>query len=637
MTEVNSFLTNEDSESIRDRYQKVVSVLSAHQIAMWEYDISTGKCSFDDAYFRVLGLDQVGIVYSDMDDFARYIHPDDLDGYRAAFSAMLNSETKTSKIRVRCIDRQGHIVWLEDNFFSYTTDQAGGAAKLVAYTANMTSQYEKEMKIRQLEERNRKVIEALPEFIFIFDENFFITDVLMSESTQLLHRTDELIGGDARTFYSPEVSDLFIRNIRQCLKDGQLKEIEYYLDMDKRYYYQARIAPFEDNKVLALIHDIGDRVQWSEELLAAKHRAEEADRMKSIFLANMSHEIRTPLNAIVGFSELISQNETPEDNEEYIDIIRQNSNLLLQLVGDVLDLSRIESGKSEMHFEQVRIAEWLEEMAKVHRLKMNEGVEMKTVVPEEEIWAYTDRNRMTQVVFNFLSNAVKNTQIGSITLGVHQKGEWLEVFVADTGCGIPEDKLPLIFTRFEKLNDFVQGTGLGLSICQSIAERLGGRIEVKSKVGEGSTFSFYLPYRPIIPGKDLQSSVSTLQEGVVHRSGKRKTILVAEDVEANFMLVTALLKNEYTILRAVNGEEAVSRFMRDDPDLILMDIKMPVMNGIEATEKIRAISSTIPIIGVTAHAFYSEQQRALDAGCNAIVSKPYSLDDLKRTVDEYLM
>ena len=189
----------------------------------------------------------------------------------------------------------------------------------------------------------------------------------MSSDTILLHPVEQLRGADGRTIYSPEVSDLFLRNIRQCLEDGELKEIEYPLDVDncERHYFQARIAPFEDNKVMALIHDIGDRVQRSNELIEAKQRAEEADRMKSVFLANMSHEIRTPLNAIVGFSEIIALTEDEVEKAEYLNIIQKNSNLLLQLINDILDLSRIESGKSEMNFQLVEMTGLIDEVEKV--------------------------------------------------------------------------------------------------------------------------------------------------------------------------------------------------------------------------------------------------------------------------------
>ena len=626
---------DENTELLKEKLLKVNSVLAAHQIALWEININTLECTFTQEYFESLGLDKVGIRYQNLEEFCSFVHPDDkhlvsLEG----FQKKLDGFDESNVLRVRCVGAHGEIVWLEDHLLSVEKDKSGNPERLLCYTVNVTGQCEREAHISRVEERNRKIIQALPEFIFILDQDFFITDVLMSSDTILLHPVEQLRGADGRTIYSPEVSDLFLRNIRQCLEDGELKEIEYPLDVDdcERHYFQARIAPFEDNKVMALIHDIGDRVQRSNELIEAKQRAEEADRMKSVFLANMSHEIRTPLNAIVGFSEIIALTEDEVEKAEYLNIIQKNSNLLLQLINDILDLSRIESGKSEMNFQLVEMTGLIDEVEKVHRLKMKTGIRLNVIRPDEEIWIMVDRNRITQVLFNFLSNAIKNTETGSITLGLKQEGDWLKLFVSDTGCGIPEEKLPQIFTRFEKLNDFVQGTGLGLSICKSIVERLGGRIEVSSELGQGSTFALYLPYQEI-PVEVAERSLSTKIDS---ESVRHKKILVVEDIESNFAQLNILLKKEYTILWVRNGQEAINSFIREKPDLILMDIRMPVMDGIQATEKIRTISLSVPIIAVTAYAFYTEQQQAIQAGCNAVISKPYSLEKLKETIETYI-
>lgn len=379
--------------------------------------------------------------------------------------------------------------------------------------------------------------------------------------------------------------------------------------------------------------DITDLKIMERKLRLAKEEAEESNRIKSAFLANMSHEIRTPLNAIVGFSEIIALTEDEKEKEEYLGIIQQNSNLLLQLINDILDLSRIESGKSEMHCQLTEMSGLVDEVDKVHRLKMKKGVELNVIRPSEEIWISTDRNRVTQVLFNFLSNAIKNTIEGSITFGLVKEEEWVKLYVTDTGCGISKEKLPLIFTRFEKLNDFVQGTGLGLPICKSIVERLGGRIEVESELGQGSTFILYLPNRQV------QEVVVGKRENAAGNMGvenRQKKILIAEDVESSYLQINAFLKKEYTILWVPNGEEAVKSFIREKPDLILMDIRMPVMNGIQATAKIRAISQEIPIIAITAYAFCPEGERALEAGCNEVIAKPYPLEKLKETIETYL-
>ena len=496
---INLYSSNEKSELIRENSQEILSVLAAHQIALWEYDIITGKCSFSNDYFFTLGLKDAGIIFEDIDDFYRFIHPEDIEFYKQAFAEMLSSDSKTSQIRVRCISEQGKVIWLEDHFLSYKESCESHPGKLLAYTVNVTSQCEKEQHIKYLEEYNRKIIEALPEFIFIFDDNFFITDVLMAPGTILLHPVEVLRGADGRSIYSPEVSDLFICNIRECLRDGKLKEIEYPLEVDgSLHYFQARIAPFEGNRVLALIHDIGDRIQRSQELIEAKRRAEDADKMKSVFLANMSHEIRTPLNAITGFAEVLGSANTEEEKAQYQEIIKMNADLLMQLVNDILDMSKIEAGTLEFVQTTVDINLLLSDLQQLFQMRVNEAGENIQIIAEpsrSSCMIQTDRNRVAQVLSNFAGNAIKFTHEGSIRIGYEARDTELYFYVKDTGAGIPAEKLPDVFERFVKLNKDKKGAGLGLSISQTIVAKLGGQIGADSVEGEGSTFWFTIPYR----------------------------------------------------------------------------------------------------------------------------------------------
>ena len=492
---------DENTELLKEKLLKVNSVLAAHQIALWEININTLECTFTQEYFESLGLDKVGIRYQNLEEFCSFVHPDDkhlvsLEG----FQKKLDGFDESNVLRVRCVGAHGEIVWLEDHLLSVEKDKSGNPESLLCYTVNVTGQCERETRISRVEERNRKIIQALPEFIFIFDENFFITDVLMSSDTILLHPVEQLRGADGRTIYSPEVSDLFLRNIRQCLEDGELKEIEYPLDVDncERHYFQARIAPFEDNKVMALIHDIGDRVQRSNELIEAKQRAEEADRMKSVFLANMSHEIRTPLNAIVGFSDLLSDtsNFTAEEVTQFIATINKNCGLLLALINDILDLSRIESGTMEFMFAEHNLPLLLKTVHDSQRLNMPAGVELVLRMPAgDKKYLTTDNVRLQQVVNNLINNAAKFTGSGFITFGYEEDKEpgYTRIFVEDTGVGISEEGIRHIFERFYKVDNFTQGAGLGLSICQTIVERLKGTISVTSEVGKGTCFTVRLP------------------------------------------------------------------------------------------------------------------------------------------------
>ena len=254
-----------------------------------------------------------------------------------------------------------------------------------------------------------------------------------------------------------------------------------------------RDAQGKVTQITGLRRDITDWKNMTDELIRLRDKAEESNRLKSAFLANMSHEIRTPLNAIVGFSSLIAEADTLEEKEEYIQLIETNNQLLLQLINDILDLSKIEAGQLKFSFSEVDVAQLVGGLRQTYQLRVKEGVELICEVPEEEYVIYTEKNRLTQVISNFLTNACKFTAKGYIKMGYEHTEEGLRFYVTDTGKGIAEKNIPLVFERFMKFDNFVQGTGLGLSICETIVNRLGGKIGVNSELGKGSTFWFTIP------------------------------------------------------------------------------------------------------------------------------------------------
>ena len=233
------------------------------------------------------------------------------------------------------------------------------------------------------------------------------------------------------------------------------------------------------------------------DLRVAKDRAEESNRLKSAFLANMSHEIRTPLNAIVGFSNLIAMAEEPDEIGEYVKIIETNNELLLQLVNDILDLSKIEAGQMDFNYSAVDLSEIFNNLQQVYKSRVKDGVDLVCHLPSVACVIHSEKNRLTQVLSNFLSNACKYTSEGSITMGYERIGAILRFYVADTGKGLAEENIPHVFERFAKFDSFVQGTGLGLSICESIIQSLDGKIGVDSELGKGSTFWCTIPYNPV--------------------------------------------------------------------------------------------------------------------------------------------
>ncbi len=388
--------------------------------------------------------------------------------------------------------------------------------------------------------------------------------------------------------------------------------------------------------IIGISWDITNVQNIEQELIQARIKAEQSDRLKSAFLANMSHEIRTPLNAIVGFSRLMTTTDNREDEKLYSEIINQNSDVLLQLINDILDLSKIEAGTFEYIKQPMDLGEMCRNVYEIHKGRVQEGVRLTLDNENDSLMINEDKNRILQLITNLITNAIKFTYEGEIHFGFKLKKDYIDFYVKDTGIGISEEKLSHIFGRFVKLNSFVQGTGLGLAICQMIVEKMGGAITVESELHEGSTFRFTIPYDMYNKQEKFKKNAEREQHlKVAIKSLQLRTLLVAEDVDSNFLLMNTVLGKKYKLIRARDGREAVDMYKENHPDLIFMDIKMPYMDGLEATRLIRGYSKDIPIIALTAFAFESDRERAIEAGCNDYLTKPVSQEAIEKILDKY--
>ena len=559
----------------------------------------------------------------------------------------------------------------EGTMYSVTTDD--GEETFWSFTHDISERIRYESQIKRFNRIMDTTMENIPAGIVVKDiENDFRYIYRNRESYNRDISSENAIGMNDFDYYPPEMAqqkrkeDMEIAATGKGMhwimegkdKNGNL----LILDKQKIMVESEDFSPI----IVSIEWDITQLELMRRELIESKEKAETSDKLKSAFLANMSHEIRTPLNAIVGFSRIISESDNAEERREYYEIVDANNERLLQLINEILDLSKIESGIVEFTYGPVRLHTLCKEIHDAHVFRCPQGVELRFDSPDEALSIHSDKNRIFQVFSNLIGNAFKFTTEGSVSYGYKQEGERVVFYVKDTGLGIEPEKLGKVFQRFAKLNNFAQGTGLGLSICKTIIEQLGGEIAVSSEVGTGTTFTFWLPLENVIqdtetgtnshlpgeavgtqpsevlpakedtprPKEETTEKEEDLQATAVET--EKATILIAEDTDSNFDLLNAILGRKYRLVRARDGMEAVTMYDEVNPDLILMDIKMPNLDGLEATRIIRQLSAEVPIIAQSAYAYEHDRNAAEEAGCNDFISKPIAQEKLKEKIKKWL-
>lgn len=511
--------------------------------------------------------------------------------------------------------------------------------------------------ILELREENsyfHTLMDNIPDSIYFKDNRSRFTRINKAKSTQLgLKDPAEAVGKtDFEFLSSDKAQETFNDEVRIfSTGEAQIDKIEKQIDANgNAFWISSTKIPVRNEAgsitgLIGISRDISQLILTQQKLEEALKKAEESDRLKTAFLANMSHEIRTPLNGIVGFANLLNNSALSEEKRnEYLTIINSCTSNLLTLIDDILDIAKIEAGQLRIYKSDVRLNLILKDIYRnFENIRYSEGkrnitLRLKQGVDDSNFIIYTDLNRLQQILTNLIGNALKFTEKGTIEFGYTLKNNNIEFYVKDTGLGIPPELHQKIFERFVKYdqtqtNGFSRGTGLGLAIASHLVDLLGGKIWLESQPGKGSTFYFTLPFQ-----KTIQSYNSTTPEIVLPPLWNNKRILIAEDEDSNFILLKEILKpTKITIERAKNGREAVSICRQQPPyDLVLMDIKMPEMDGLEATKLLKKLHPSVPVIAQTAYAMQEEKDKALAAGCSNVITKPILKKQLFEILAVYL-
>jgi PAS domain S-box-containing protein len=511
-----------------------------------------------------------------------------------------------------------------------------------------------ELILRESEKRFRIMFELSPAGIILIDEKGTIIEVNNSFCETLGYSRKELLSNNVKIFSPPSKEAEIEKNITKILTGKTLKHEVTNIKKDGTtceiaLYETMIILPDSKPGILSVSNDITERERVHHELISAKEKAEESERLKSAFLANMSHELRTPLNAIIGFSSLMIDAGLDNETISNLNIILNSGQHLLSLVEEILDDSMIETGQIKIKYEKTDINSILYDVKNIiqgEKLKENK-TEIELILninPEiSDNLIFTDCRKLKQVLINLLKNSLKFTDEGYIEFGYTEiekaDSNYLKFYVKDTGIGIDKKYHNVIFNIFRQIDDTrtrkYGGTGIGLSIAKKIVEMLGGEIWVESELGKGSVFYFTVPLlAPISKQEAKPSKTANLAEN--NFSGK--TILIAEDEVSNFEFLRILLtKMNFRVLWAKDGMDVINQCKNDlSIDLVLMDIKMPQLDGYDAAKKIKIMRPGLPIIAQTAYATKADREEALNSGCDEYLSKPLQIKQLKNLLNKYL-
>ncbi len=640
-------------QSLKENEIKLKLALEGANADTWELDLSEGTLNFSQSWAQRLGYEK-GEIHNTFQALLNLIHPDDIPENMQIFNDFIrskNSETLEVEFRIRT--KNNEYIWILVRGKPVEWDNKIIPVRLIGTYFDITERKRVENELIEKEERYRFVTENIQEFIYMVDNQGAINFIsgntekmfgfsfekqktsTVKQLFEQIHISDEL---------KTDIYSKFKLAVQEKKKSSiygfplQIQEETHYFETLERLLYDDK-----DNfsGTIGVVRDITDRKRAEQELIKAKEEAEESNRLKTAFLHNISHEFRTPMNGIVGFSDLLTGPDIDaEQREYYAASIKESCNKLVDIVTDTIEISQIQSNDMKVYLSETNLKNLVEEIIEDVRPKAdNKFIELHYInyCEGEDMQITTDRQKVYRSLRHIVENAIKFTTKGSVEVScaINEENE-IQFTVKDTGIGISPEKLDIIFEPFRQLETSITsnpaGSGIGLSISKAFMEMLGGNINVSSGVNKGTTVILTLPREQA----EITDTSKSLQES--KNKIKSKTILIVEDEMSNFMYLNEILKQESIhVKHAKNGHEAIDMCRNSaEIDLILMDIKMPVLDGFEATQIIKDFRSDIPVIAQTAYATQTEQHAILNKGFDDYISKPIKRKSFLKLLKKYL-
>jgi len=646
----------EAEEALRISESRTISLLAETPAVIYSYGYMNGTPDIDyinENVESVLGYKPEYFLHN-FKAWADCVHPDDLEKNRQRLAETITNlkDGQESYFEYRFRDSTGNYHWLSDR--QKVLIDNDGNTKVVGVWVDISKEIEAREAIEN-EEKLRQIVDNI-------DGVFWLRSADRNEMLYVSPSIEPLFGITQQYLYeNPNAFTDAIHHddrervekvLAEFVKTGTFSEEYRIVKPDGEIgWMMSNAFPVKNDigevvRYAGIVTDITTQKIVEQDLIKAKEKAEESDRLKSAFLATINHELRTPLNHILGFSEIIRSNSDDADIKEFSGIIYDSGRKFLAMVEDIFNLALVEQGEVRVREQTFKLTDlFLENKNSLEEI-LNESEKNNDIQlvfkPDSKLLLTvitSDRLKISQVLTNLFRNAVKFTHKGEIQYGFYvDKEDKLVFFVKDTGIGIPADKLDIIFDFFRQVDDshtrHYDGLGIGLAISRQIAHAMDGELSVKSEEGVGTTFYFSVPL--VMSGKVEKASKPCAAADACKFSNN--TVLIAEDDEDSLILVRHLLKQtEIRILTAVNGQEAVELYAANPGiDLVLMDLKMPEMDGYEATRRIKAVNAEVPVLALTAYGLVKDQEKALAAGCDDVITKPVDRDLLLHTMKKYL-